>query len=74
MARFYRDYGIPAVEHLARACATARGHDPDEPVRETGYDETIIPRWWFYQDAARNFLAMMEAFASAPAVSPTREP
>lgn len=61
MARFYRDRGIPEVERLARACCIARGHDPDEQTRETGYDETTIPRWWFYQDQAQDFFAMMAA-------------
>jgi len=70
MARFYRDFGIPEVERLARACSEARGVDPDKPTQETGYDESTIPHWWFYQDQALSFLAMMGAYAP-PALSQT---
>lgn len=62
MARFYRDRGIPEVTRLARAYCRYWGLDPDEPVQETGYDETTIPRWWRHQDAASSFLAMMAAY------------
>lgn len=66
MARFYRDYGDPEVERLARACCSYWGQDPDEPVQETGYDETTVPRWWKYQGEACQFIAMMSAFQSTP--------
>jgi hypothetical protein len=73
MARFYRDFGIPEVERLARACSEARGIDPDKPTQETGYDESTIPHWWFYQDHALSFLAMMEAFADGKAPKTERD-
>ena len=71
MGRFHRDRGIPEVERLARACCIARGRDPDEQTRETGYDDTTIPRWWFFQDAAQDFLAMMAAGPAPTVAGPT---
>lgn len=73
MARFYRDCRNPQVEHLARACCSHWGYDPDEQVQETGYDETTIPRWWRYQTEAFNFLAMMAALPDLPPVTDQAE-
>lgn len=62
MSQFYRDLGRPDVEKLARAICTERGFDPDEHVRETGYDSAaLIPCWWKYQDSALDFIAMTKA-------------
>lgn len=75
MARFYCDRGIPEVTRLARAYCQHWGLDPDEPVQETGYDETTIPRWWRHQDDAASFLAMMAAYlAPDPEAAPSPSP
>lgn len=62
MNYFYRDFGMPPVERLARAIAQKRGIKPDDLVPETGYSNArTIPAWWKFQDTALNYLAMREA-------------
>lgn len=59
---FYRDYGDPKVERLARAICRARQVDPDELVPDNGYgDAPLVPKWWKSQDAALDFLACYAA-------------
>lgn len=62
MVQFYYDWGDPEVERLARAAVVARGADPDEMIPDSGYSNAPLgPRWWHFQDAAHDFLAMWRA-------------
>jgi hypothetical protein len=60
---FYRDYGDPEVERLARAIVAKRGFDPDQRVEDNGYkNSAYIPAWWKYQDEALAFIAMSREY------------
>lgn len=65
--RFYRDFGRPDVERLARAVCLEEGCDPDSMIKETGYsDAALMPRWWRYQADTLKFIAMMKAHKQEP--------
>jgi len=58
---FYRDFGVPEVEQLARAIARKRGFPDGMFVPESGYPSSRgIPVWWKFQETAQDYLAMRE--------------
>lgn len=59
---FYRDYGMPEVERLAKAIAAKHGCGPDTLVPEAGYaNSRSIPAWWKFQEFALNYIAIRDA-------------
>lgn len=62
------------IEKMARAAVVAFGHDPDELVPATGYDDApMIPRWYQeWEFAARYwvFRAAYEAEHEEPTPTP----